>query len=119
MLLILWSINVSLMQKWYLLSHWHCVFASFYTWNDIKKDSFLHWLHLILDDTIIVSMKYEGGIKSNATNDVKRQLKVGLHLCLFQIVNIPSLNRYTHFQTFNPILEDFLIVFFVYTSKEV
>ena len=32
--------------------------------------------------------------------------------CLFQIVKIPSLLRYKNFQTFNPILEDFLIVFF-------
>ena len=62
---------------------------------------------------------YEGGIKSNATNDVKWQLKVGLHFCLLQIVKIPSLHRYTNFQTFNPILEDFLIVFLGYTSKEV
>ena len=62
---------------------------------------------------------YEGGIKSNATNDVKWQLKVGLHFCLFQIVKIPSLHRYTNFKIFNSILEDFLIVFFGYTSKDV
>ena len=62
---------------------------------------------------------YEGGIKSNVTNDVKCQLKVGLYFYLFQIVKIPSLHRYTNFQTFNPILEEFLIVFLGYTSKEV
>ena len=44
--------------------------------------------------------------------------KVGLHFCLFQIVKIPSLHRYTNFQIFNSILEDFLIVF-LETSKEV
>ena len=61
---------------------------------------------------------YEGGIKSNATINVKWQLKVGLHFCLFQIVKIPSLHRYTNLQIFNSILEDFLIVFLEYTSKE-
>ena len=36
MLLILWSINVSLMQKWYLLSHWHsCIcFILHMKWYD-------------------------------------------------------------------------------------
>ena len=62
---------------------------------------------------------YEGGIKSNATIGVKWQLKVELHFCLFQIVKIPSLHRYANFQIFNSILEDFLMVFLVYTSKEV
>ena len=57
---------------------------------------------------------YKGGIKSNATNDIKWQLKVGLHFCLFQIVKLPS--WYTNFQTFNSILEDFLIVVLGYTS---
>ena len=65
------------------------------------------------------SVGYEGGIKSNAANDVKCQIKMGLPFCLFQIVKIPSLHRYTNFQTFNPNLEDFLIVFLGYTSKEV
>ena len=57
MLLILWSINVSIMQNdiFYLTDT--RVFVPFYTWNDIKKYAFLHWLHLILDDTIILSMK--------------------------------------------------------------
>ena len=70
-------------------------------------------------NNITIQIKYEGGIKSNATNDVKWQLKVGLQFCLFQIVKIPPLHLYTNFQIFNSILEDFLIVFLGYSSKEV
>ena len=54
---------------------------------------------------------YEGGKKINATNDVKWQLKVGLHFCLFQTFNVLSFHRYTEFQSFNPIIERFLVVF--------
>ena len=53
---------------------------------------------LLLNKILILLISYEGGIKSNATNDVKWQLKVGLHLCLFQIVKIPSLHRYKIFK---------------------
>ena len=41
---------------------------------------------------------YEGGIKSNATNDVKWQLKVGLHFCLSQTFKVPSFYRYKKFK---------------------
>ena len=62
---------------------------------------------------------YEGGIKSDATNDAMWQFKVGLHFCLLQTFKVLSCYRYTKFKSFNPILEGFLIVFFGYTSKEV
>ena len=44
---------------------------------------------------------------------------MGLYFCLFQILKVLSFQRYTEFQSFNPFLEGFLIVFFGYTSKEV
>ena len=54
---------------------------------------------------------YEGWIKSNATKDVKLQLKVGLHFYLFHPFEVLSFQSYTKFQSFYPILEGFLIVF--------
>ena len=62
---------------------------------------------------------YEGGIISNATNDVKWHFKVGLHVCLLQTFKVLSFYIYTKLKYFNPILEGFLIVFFGYTSEEV
>ena len=44
---------------------------------------------------------------------------MGLHLCLFQTLKVISFQRYTQFQSFNPIIEGFPKVFFGYTSKEV
>ena len=92
------------------------------TMHELFSDMCYRTVHWILKDELNMEwfdQVYEGGIKSNATNDVKWQLKVGLHFCLFQIVKIPSLHRYTNFQIFNSILEDFRIVFLGYTSKEV
>ena len=80
----------------------------------LNKRSRWNYFQLYICHTILpfeILFWYEGGIKSNATNDVNWQLKLGLHFCLFQIVKIPSLYRYTNFQFFNSILEDFLIVF--------
>ena len=66
-----------------------------------------------------LSTRIRGWVKSNATNDVKWKVKVGLHFCLLQTFKVLSFYRYTKFKSFNPILEDFLIVLFGYTSSKV
>ena len=61
---------------------------------------------------------YKDGVKCNATNAVKWQLKVGLQKSLFQTFKVLSFDTYAKSQLFNPILESFLMVIFRYISKE-
>ena len=66
-----------------------------------------------------LSTRKRGRVKSNATNDVKWQLKVGLHFVYCKPSKFSPFTDRQSLNPFNSILEGFLIVLFGYTSKEV